>query len=284
MIENWNKYKDLEYYPNRFCICDCGGRIKVQKQHKYNGIPKYLPGHNRKNKSNSKEHNKKISESLMGHTVTEETKKRQRKPHRKETKKRKSRSLNSRKGKTYEEMHGVEKADEIKQKVRKARIGTKSSLKTKMLQRIAKLGKTNSKESKEKNRKAQKQNWENLEYKEKQIKAIFEGVNRKPNKLEWKLNNLLQQLFPKEWKYTGDGSFIVGCKNPDFININGQKKIIEVFGDYWHSEEKTGVPNEQHAQERMDSFVEYGYRTLIIWEHEFKNMRKLLKKLFDFSK
>ena len=48
MIENWEQYKDLEYYPDRVCACGCGGRIEVKPHHKYVGIPGYLPGHHRR--------------------------------------------------------------------------------------------------------------------------------------------------------------------------------------------------------------------------------------------
>jgi len=34
-----------EYYPDHFCNCPCHGQIVIQFHHKYNGIPKYLPGH-----------------------------------------------------------------------------------------------------------------------------------------------------------------------------------------------------------------------------------------------
>ena len=45
MIENWEQYKDLEYYPDRVCKCGCGGRIKVRPSHKYDDIPRYILGH-----------------------------------------------------------------------------------------------------------------------------------------------------------------------------------------------------------------------------------------------
>lgn len=50
MIENWEQFKDLEYYPDRVCKCGCGGRIKVISSHKYDGIPKYIKGHHTKGK------------------------------------------------------------------------------------------------------------------------------------------------------------------------------------------------------------------------------------------
>jgi len=62
---------------------------------------------------------------------------------------------------------------------------------------------------------------------------------------------------------------------PDFININGQKKIIELYGDYWHRNDD--------PQDRIDLFAKYGYQTLIIWEHELKNEVELKDKLQEFS-
>ena len=46
--EEWSKYRDLEYYPDRVCACGCGGRIKVQLYHKNRDIPEYIRGHNRR--------------------------------------------------------------------------------------------------------------------------------------------------------------------------------------------------------------------------------------------
>ena len=59
MIENWEQYKDLEYYPDRVCKCGCGGRIKVKPHHKYQGIPEYIEYHNLLTEANRR----KINES-----------------------------------------------------------------------------------------------------------------------------------------------------------------------------------------------------------------------------
>jgi len=75
---------------------------------------------------------------------------------------------------------------------------------------------------------------------------------------------------------------IINGKNPDFINVNGQKKIVEMFGTYWHGESRTGLPNEVHVQERKDIFKEYGYETLIVWQHELVNSDFVLNKLQEF--
>jgi len=54
-------------------------------------------------------------------------------------------------------------------------------------------------------------------------KKVQIGLNLFPNKPETIILNILNELFPNEWKYTGDFSFIINGKNPDFTNINGKK-------------------------------------------------------------
>lgn len=109
---------------------------------------------------------------------------------------------------------------------------------------------------------------------EKMLKARFESQKIRPNKLEKEFCIFLNQLFPKEYKYVGDFQFVLGGKCPDFINVNGQKKIIELFGNYWHEKED--------VKKRVDHFKKYGWNCLVVWEDEFKNKiksveRKLLK-------
>jgi len=77
---------------------------------------------------------------------------------------------------------------------------------------------------------------------------------------------------------------ILGGKGLDFVNVNGQKKIIEMFGTYWHGEKRTGRIKKEEEQQRIDLFAQYGYQTLIIWQHELKNVNSLRTKLVNFSK
>lgn len=96
----------------------------------------------------------------------------------------------------------------------------------------------------------------------------------KPNKPETFLTGLLENLYPGEWKYTGDFSFMINGKNPDFVNCNGQKKCIELFGDYWHKG--------QNPQDRIDVFKPFGFETLVIWEHELKDIGNVSEKIKEF--
>lgn len=113
-------------------------------------------------------------------------------------------------------------------------------------------------------------NWQNPEY----VKKWMKSNNIRPNKAELKLNNLLQTIFSGEYKFVGDGEFVISGKCPDFVNINGKKKIIELYGDYWHKGE--------NPQDRIDLFKQYGYDTLVIWEKELNDINQLGRKLMEF--
>ena len=57
-----------------------------------------------------------------------------------------------------------------------------------------------------------------------------------------------------------------------------QKKIIEMYGDYWHNRPDWGKRDER----RLKTYKKLGYQTLIIWEHELKDLEKLRTKVMRF--
>lgn len=93
------------------------------------------------------------------------------------------------------------------------------------------------------------------------------------------MRDILDRNFPDEWKYVGNGEVIIGGKNPDFVNVNGRKAVVEVFGDYWHSERITGKPAEQEVADRIAHFAKYGFRCTVIWEREVSDENLVLTKL-----
>ena len=107
------------------------------------------------------------------------------------------------------------------------------------------------------------------------IRKIWKNAQLKPNKAETKLNNILQEICPNEYRYVGNFEFMIGGKCPDFMNINGQKKLIELNGTYWH--------HNDNPQDRIDFFKKYGFSTLIIWEHELKDIDELKTKFINFN-
>jgi very-short-patch-repair endonuclease len=102
--------------------------------------------------------------------------------------------------------------------------------------------------------------------------------NMSPNKSEILLGTILEKLFPDQFNFVGDYSLFIGGKCPDFVHVS-KHLVIELFGDYWHGEERTSTSNEQHVQERIDHFARYGYEAVVVWEHELEDLNKLKKKL-----
>lgn len=124
--------------------------------------------------------------------------------------------------------------------------------------------------------------WADPEYKDKAVKACREGAKVRPTKPELSAINILDRLYPNEWKYVGDGAIIIEGRNPDIININGKKAIVEVFGDYWHGFKHTRECPLIHELDRIDTYTKYGYKTLILWEHELKDEGSAVKKIKEF--
>lgn len=116
--------------------------------------------------------------------------------------------------------------------------------------------------------------WQDIDYRNEMVRNLMKGNNIKPNKLERSLQSILDNYYPLLWKYVGDGSVIIGGKNPDFINMNGAKQVIELFGNYWHT-----IRAKETMLERISHYNEYGFQCLIIWEDELKNTNTLVEKI-----
>ena len=112
------------------------------------------------------------------------------------------------------------------------------------------------------------------ETREKWLESMQKALHITPNQKEIQLLQLLNNLHPNQWAFVGDWTLVIAGKNPDFVNVNGKKQIIELFGDYWH---KGADP-----QERIDLFSQYGYKTLIIWERELEDFPRLTRRIREF--
>lgn len=107
------------------------------------------------------------------------------------------------------------------------------------------------------------------------IKAML-GNNPKPNHPEKIIINLIKEN-DLPFNYVGNKQIIIGGFNPDFLSKN-PKHIIEVNGDYWHN-----LPNTKEKDKRkLETYSKYGYKTLVIWEHELKNPTQVLNKIREF--
>lgn len=189
----------------------------------------------------------------------------------------------------FHHFYGKKMKKQHKENIRLSKIGSHYSLKTKKRMRKSHLGKKLSEKTKEKiskahigkfvskNTKILMSNSQKLLWKDKKFaKKMFKQLNYRPTKPEYYIKCLLSKNFPHEWKYTGNGKFWINGKNPDFINCNGKKLVIEYNGFYTHTRE------EEIKRRRL--FYRYGYRTLFLHQKDLKDKDKLYDKIDNFTK
>lgn len=147
------------------------------------------------------------------------------------------------------------------------------------------LGKRHSEKTKQKIKLKLKHLWKNPKYKEKVIRNTMKALFRRPTSLERKLIELIKK-YKLPFKYCGDGSVIIGGFNPDFIECNGRKLLIETANRFHHPK--------NYEKQRYAIFAKYGFRTLFLWWDEFfidrygRKMRKnweqdIINKIKFFS-
>ena len=124
--------------------------------------------------------------------------------------------------------------------------------------------------------------FENPEHKNRILRAVQAAWNIHPNKPETIVGNLLNEIDPNHWEFVGDGKIVMGGRIPDYYNVNGQKKIIEVFGDYWHGERARCY--EETEEGRIAHFKQFGHDVLVIWESELKEPDKVTLRIKEFIK
>lgn len=113
--------------------------------------------------------------------------------------------------------------------------------------------------------------WQNPEHVRKMLSA--RGVH--PNKPELKLHSILEDLFPGHYKLnTRCEIMTLGGKIPDIVNTNNQKKVVELFGNFWHKDD--------NPDDRIALFKPFGFDTLVVWESELKDRPALEARLQEF--
>ena len=119
-------------------------------------------------------------------------------------------------------------------------------------------GKHHTEATRQKMSNADKELWKNADH----AKKMFEAQQHKPNQEELFLDALIQLNFPDEFKYVGDGKVWIEGKNPDWININGKKIVIEYNGFVWGVD----IPNVGHSLKKdtlkAEHYAKYGFKTI----------------------
>lgn len=103
------------------------------------------------------------------------------------------------------------------------------------------------------------------------IQASLRAQKRRPTKPEKEVMDLIEKL-NLSYEYTGDGKVIIERYNPDFVDKEN-KRIIEVFGDYWHSKED--------EIKRREIYNKYGYSLMVIWQSELEDLLAIKSRLME---
>lgn len=151
---------------------------------------------------------------------------------------------------------GKKLSEEHRKKIGLAGLGRKHSEETKRKMSLHAVGRKRvfTKKWIEKIRLSSIEHWKNPDYREKVIRNTLKGLIKRPTSLEKQMIDIIDRN-SLPYKYTGDGSFLIGFKNPDFVNINGEKKLIEV-GNVFHHQDN-------YEQKRREHFAKYGWESYI---------------------
>jgi len=120
---------------------------------------------------------------------------------------------------------------------------------------------------------AKVRNWKDPEYKKNQVKRIVRGLIKRPTSLEKEMIDIIKK-YNLPYRYSGNGSFILGGKNPDFVNINGKRICIEVANTIHHPK--------SYPTERVNYFKKLGWDCIVFRVNNL-NEKDVLAALKDFK-
>ena len=235
------------------CIDKCGQEIIWQNHYAYQGIPKYKHGHNKStlDRKHTKEECKKMSDSHLGQISWNKGKKMSEESCKKMSEAKKG---------IIPWNKGKEMNDEYKKKCSRGRLG---------------------KPPWNKNKKMSEEYVLNCK-KRASRHVPYTGLFHK-NKLESYVEELLNLIYDGYYIYVGDSNKYISGLIPDFISKDN-KKIIEVFGDYWHNEDKRVLTSSKTVRGRKRILRNKGYEILILWEKEIRqNKNYLYNKIMNFT-
>ena len=174
------------------------------------------------------------------------------------------------KGKTWEQLFGVECAKKIRESRKTVEYSKKMSeiMKSKNMKlsdetkkKISESVKLLWKDKKYRTKviKAHKKQWEDPEYRKKVLHR------RTPSHYEQRIINMIDKN-NLSYKFVGNGEIWMGRCNPDFINSNGKKALIEVYGT--HQKRSNFGSIKKYEQTRTKNFKKYGFKVIFLNEND----------------
>lgn len=119
---------------------------------------------------------------------------------------------------------------------------------------------------------------------EKALAKMMKARQVKPNRAELKLNSIIHNL-STDYEYNGDfrRGIAIGGKIPDWVNVNGQKKLVELLGHGWHIQNKWFKVSLTKTEDYIiEHYKKYGWACLTISDYELKNETLLGDKISKF--
>jgi len=164
--------------------------------------------------------------------------------------------------------------DSIAEKVSKANTGHEVTESVRQLMSENRSGIRRTLETRRKMSKSHLENWQNPDY----ARSVLS--HRKPNGVELWFQSVLDERFPGEWKYVGDGQVWLSGRNPDFLNVNGRKLVIEVFGFYYH--DPYYFSNRPTEEELLALYRKFGFGCLVFWEYDMFDEEAVVARVSSF--
>lgn len=190
-------------------------------------------------------------------------------------------------GNNYVQYHfwrGKSHTPSSKRKQRIAKLGKTASEETRELMSLSHLGSenqytlgmvlTDSEETRSRKRTAALEHWDNPEYRTKVVKAQAVGARKKGSVSVTKPEQVLLDIikdFELPFKLNR-GDLVIDRYVPDFIPTNGNRVLIEVYGNYWHNQNR--YPGHKDSY-REKTYKELDYRLIVFWESELYNLSDL---------
>jgi len=79
----------------------------------------------------------------------------------------------------------------------------------------------------------------------------------------------------KEFCFVGNGELVIDGKNPDFVCIKDDHKLVEVWGEYFK--------RSRNPQDLIDFYNVRGYSCLVIYASELKHPEQVVLKVHEFE-
>ena len=100
------------------------------------------------------------------------------------------------------------------------------------------------------------------------IERGLAGSQVRPTNLERKFLDIIEK-HNLPYKYCGNGEVIIGYKNPDFVNVNGEKICVET-ADKSQKEYHTKGSWQDWERKRKGHFTKWGWKCVVVWSDELE--------------